>query len=189
MLLGDVIPHITPRSMEWKSRLFKSRLSKDLKFRKTLQHAPPVNRAEKIAILWTETEPPSLEKIKKLSEPWQAGGVTVELFTFFKKKVKKDETLPGNGIGQNDINWFGIPKWDKIQGFVDQAFDILIVPDPNPAPPVLYILSQSAAHFKVGPASTPSDALHLRIEHKGDFNLDIFWKDLSFLLEKLSTKS
>jgi len=175
----------TLRHMEWKYRLFKRQLEKDLKFRKTAHPVPAINKAEHIGVLWTNSELVPPDKLDRLLRGWRNKGSLIEEFCFFPK-LKKDETPPRDGITKQDVSWLGVPKWDAISRFVNIPFDLLIILDPSPGTVIEYIQAQSAARFKIGAATNLSEDIHLRIECKGDYDLDTFWRDLTVLLEKLS---
>lgn len=171
--------------MEWKYRLFKRRLERDLKFRKTAHPIPAINKAEHIGILWTNSEQIPLDQLDRLLDSWRRKGSLIEEFCFFPK-MKKDETPPRDGITSKNINWLGIPTWESIERFVNIPFDLLIILDADPSPTVEYIQAQSAARFKIGAATNLYPDIHLRIDLKEGFELNRFWKDLTLLLEKLS---
>lgn len=171
--------------MEWKYRLFKRRLERDLKFRKTAHPIPAINQAEHIGILWTNSEQVPLDQLDRLLDNWRRKGTRIEEFCYFPK-LKKDETPPRDGITSKDTNWLGIPKWESINRFVNIPFDLLVILDPIPTPTIEYVQAQSAARFKIGAATNLYSDIHLRIDLKEGFELNRFWKDLTLLLEKLS---
>lgn len=173
---------------EWKYNLFRKRLEKDLKFRKSDVAKPPINNAQNIGVLWTEKEQYPLPKIKGLLRDWENRGSEAYYFCYFPN-LKKDEPLPFDGIAPTNINWLGIPKWDSIKQFVDKPFDLLLVLDEFPPPPVEYIQCHSMARFKIGIGTNPSKELDLKLETGDQFDLDKFWRDLTFFMDKFSLKT
>lgn len=87
--------------------------------------------------------------VTKIAESLRNKGKEVSVFAFLddKKVEQKDDVVIFNA---NDVNWYGVPKSDKVLQFCERKMDVILCAIPHPSRPLEYIGHFSKAQCRVG---------------------------------------
>lgn len=80
-------------------------------------------------------------------------GLKVNIYFFDFRKLAKDELLLTsitNTITRRDLNWLGIPVYEKVATLFEEESDLLISLIDNGDSPIDYIAQCTRARFKIG---------------------------------------
>lgn len=96
-------------------------------------------------------------------------GLKVNIYFFDFRKLAKDELLLTsitNTITKRDLNWLGIPVYEKVAILFEEQSDLLISLIDNGDSPVDYIAQCTRARFKIGRKAYPGHVFDLIISGK-----------------------
>lgn len=85
-------------------------------------------------------------------------GLKVNIYFFDFRKLAKDELLLTsitNTITKRDLNWLGIPVYEKVATLFEEKSDLLISLIDNGDSPIDYIAQCACARFKIGRKAYP----------------------------------
>jgi hypothetical protein len=105
-------------------------------------------KADRIGILFDASSADDIITVSKYAESLSRLGKQVSILAYQNNKDKdKDDARFFNKL---NVNWFYIPKSDKIVAFHKKNFDILICAFIDESLPLEYIVATSDAKFRVG---------------------------------------
>lgn len=107
-----------------------------------------LNQATRIGILFNATSADDIITVTKYAESLIQMGKQVSLLAFQNNKDKENNDT--RFFNKLNVNWFHIPKSDKIAAFHKKKFDILICAFVDECLPLEYIVATSDAKFRVG---------------------------------------
>lgn len=85
-------------------------------------------------------------------------GKKLNIYYFDFRKLGKNELLLTSiqtTVARNDLNWFGMPEYNKVSALIEEPSDLLISLVDNADFPIDFISKCSAARFKIGRRAYP----------------------------------
>lgn len=86
---------------------------------------------------------------------------------------------------KKEVNWYGYPKGQAVESFIDRDFDILIDLSDGNNIPLRFVLERSKARFKVG-RRLDSESYDLLISMKNETTLDMYIKQMNHYLRSIN---
>lgn len=167
-----------------KNRFFKSVLRQ----RNTQQITRKVTNlhdATTIGIAYDSTNPDNDIAVTKFAELLRSKGKTVTIIGFVNDK-KIDHKGDISIFNRSETNWYGIPNSEKADRFIDQKFDLLLVPLTDACPPIEYISFLANAKYRVGPFHEEKAAFFdLMINTGEDNNINYILQQMLFFLNSI----
>lgn len=83
----------------------------------------------------------------------RANGIKVNIYFFDFRKLGKNELLLTSiqtTVARKDLNWFGMPAYDKVASLIEDTSDLFISLVDSVDFPVDFVSKCSAARFKIG---------------------------------------
>ncbi len=138
----------------------------------------------KVGVIWQPSEKPAVQFLR---EYFQQQGVIFRDYCIFDKD--SNPMAKANSLAVSDLNWWGIPKTDKMGNFMEINFDLLLCIALEPNYAVDYITALSNAKFKIG--SSPDDDNYFDLNIKIGENKDPIYlaKQQIFYLAQLNKTS
>jgi hypothetical protein len=132
-----------------KDRFFNSVIAHRTEGYKANRKMMNFEAAKTFGIIYDSTISGSDIAVTKIAESLRNKGKEVSVFAFLndKKVEQKDDVVIFNA---NDINWYGVPKSDKVLQFCDRKLDVILCAIPTPNRPLEYIGHFSKALCRVG---------------------------------------
>ena len=96
-------------------------------------------------------------------------GKELDIYYFDFRKLSKNELLLTSiqtTVAKNDLNWFGMPAYDKVAPLIEQQSDLLISLVDNGDSPVDFVTKCAAARFKIGRKAYPGHCYDMVISGK-----------------------
>jgi len=139
------------------------------------------DNAKTVGIVFNATKQESFDIAYEFVKYLEQKSIKVETLGFVDSKEVRDfyrETVNTKYFSKKNLNWYGKPKNENVEKFINKNFDILIDLSLIDEYPILYISALSKAKFKVGRFSGKSEYL--------DFMIDISKKpQYNFLIEQI----
>lgn len=119
---------------------------------------------------------PDINTVKVIGVIWQPS--QKDAFTWLKNYFVRDQIIfrgfcvfeemasphpDANALTVKELNWWGLPRHEKVSEFVDMNFDILLNIALSQNLALDYITALSQAKFKVGSSPNPSNYFDLNI--------------------------
>ena len=104
----------------------------------------------------------------------RAQGLKINIYFFDFRKLGKDELLLTSiqtTIARRDLNWIGMPAYDKVSSLIEEKSDLLISLINNRDFPVDFISKCSCARFKIGRKAYPGHVFDIIFLGKQTDNL------------------
>jgi len=169
--------------MGFKEKYARKKLANLVEHIKRHPVLPDTDKVKNVGVIWQPTQKEAFQYLKNYFNKEQ---VIFRSFCVFESITNPPEDT--YTLTVKDLNFWGIPKPEKIQEFCSIRFDILfcIAIDNNLA--LDYIIAQSQARFKVG--SVENDASYFDLNIKIGQNHDAMYlaKQQIFYLAQLYTK-
>jgi hypothetical protein len=146
---------------------------------------PKLNPARKVGILFDATSEADRNTIKSFSDKLRSRGCNVTLLGYINKKLKHnlfDFLMYHKGL----INWYGEPKAQDIDRFVNNDIDILINFDTEDQMHMHFISAICRAKFKVGMSHQQEIPYQLILDSNYRDELKDVILELEIQLRKLS---
>ncbi len=138
--------------------------------------------AKTIGIVFNATTQKSFDEANNFIKLLEQKKIKVTSIGFVDSKEVRDfyrETLFMSYFSKKNINWYGKPRNERVEMFVNQDFDILIDLSIINEFPIKYISAMSLAKFKVGKQTENEKYL--------DFMIDISKKtETEYLIEQIT---
>lgn len=96
-------------------------------------------------------------------------GKKLNIYYFDFRKLGKNELLLTSiqtTVAKNDLNWFGMPAYDKVAPLIEQQSDLLVSLVDNGDSPVDFVTKCAAARFKIGRKAYPGHCYDMVISGK-----------------------
>ena len=157
-------------------------LSNKLKRQKRRVKVFNLKTAKSALVIYEATHKYQEEKVRNFARFLKEEGIKVETLGYFKRKSKKD-SLPQNELGyvyfdQEQINWYGFAKDQKVKELQKKEFHLLIDLNLENRFSLEVISSLSPAHFKVGKAAK-------YCKEVCDLTIATEEKDIDYLIEQI----
>ena len=170
--------------MGFKQKYAYRKLAKLVAEQNRTPEIPKLVKHSKVGVIWQPSEKPAIQFLREYFN--QQGAIFRDYCIFDNDSNPAAEA---NSLTVVDLNWWGIPKPEKVGDFMQMNFDLLlnIAFEPNFA--VDYITALSKAKFKIG--SSPNDKNHFDLNIKIGKNKDPIYlaKQQIFYLAQLNKNS
>ena len=137
-----------------------------------------IANAKTIGIIYDASLPDHDITITKFAEMLRNKGKTVEILAYTDDK-KIDHKGDIKVINPNGINWYGIPKDERVTTFCTQPFDLLLCVLLTASMPLEYIAYLSHAKYRVGLYDETKTRFYDLMIHTGER------KDMGYLLQQM----
>ena len=140
------------------------------------------DEAKTIAVIFDATKVETRKTIETFVQKLRNKGKRVTLFAFFNGKEKP--SLAFNFFNKKEVNWYGIPKGETVNKFLNETFDLLYCLFNGEHLPLEYIGAMTQSHFKVGPYTDDLIRYDLMIDTE-NIDLQDFIHNIEFYLTKI----
>lgn len=144
------------------------------------------NLTSYIAVLFDEDQIDNPKEMSTILQKWSKSGKRIETFSFVDVKEFEETDNPDNKICKKDINWYGMPKGEKVSAFANKRFDILITINPNKTKHLHYLNAASKAQFKIGLLPDELEFYNLMIDCDKTNSIKKVFSDIQITLDKLA---
>ena len=149
-----------------------------------------INKIDSVCILFDGTEESErkiIHKFKKQINP--QGNKTVKSLAFINNRLPLDN-IDYDAYNLKDVNWYGIPKSDKIDTFIQYDFDLFIVMCKKMLPHFEYIIAHSNSRFIIGPSITRSTQyFHMTVDTQDNGDTSDLIQKFIKAIETISIKN
>lgn len=170
--------------MGFKQKYAYRKLAKLVAAQNRSPEIPQLKPHSKVGVIWQPSEKPAVQFLR---DHFNQQGAIFRDYCIFDND--SNPAIEANSLTVVDLNWWGIPKPEKVGDFMEIHFDILlsIAFEPNFA--VDYVTALSNAKFKIG--SSPSDENYFDLNIKIGENKDPMYlaKQQIFYLAQLNKNS
>jgi hypothetical protein len=143
----------------------------------------PWNPGQKIGFIVKDSADGQIDAVFRYIKNLKRRGKQVELIIYkdIKSKEQEDQT-----IYKNDINWYGVPKSNKVSEFLNKTYDMIFYMVLQPCMPTEFLLRTCQADLKIAPVSSGVQAYtNLGADCK-NHDLAGILDEIDVLLDKLS---
>lgn len=144
------------------------KLRKLIALQKRTPVIPKLSLHSKVAVIWQPSEKPAVQYLRDYFNHHGA--------IFRDYCIYDDDSNPAakaNSLSINDLNWWGIPKPEKVGDFIEMELDLLLCLAAEKNYAVNYITALSHAKFKIG--SSESDNSYFDLNIKLEQNKDAMY--------------
>jgi hypothetical protein len=170
--------------MGFKQKYAHRKLAKLITLQTRTPEIPKLEPHSKVGVIWQPSEKPAVHYLR---DHFNRQGAIFRDYCIFDKD--SNPAAEANSLTIADLNWWGIPKPDKVGDFIEIEFDLLlnIALEPNFA--IDYVTALSKSKFKIG--SSPNDENHFDLNIKIGENQDAMYlaKQQIFYLAQLNKNS
>lgn len=145
---------------------------------------PNINTAKVIGVIWQPTQKEAFTYLKNYFVREQ---VIFRGFCVFEETVNPPEYT--NTITTNDLTWWGLPRPEKTEEFINMKFDVLLNISLSPNLVIDYITALSQAKFKVGWSPDEHNYFDLNIKIEQNSDAMYLAKQQIFYLAQLNKKN
>ena len=126
----------------------------------------PMSKISTVNVI-IDVEETEYDILKENIMAWgRSNGLKVNIYFFDFRKLAKDELLLTSiqtTITRRDLNWIGMPAYEKVEGLIGEKSDLLISLIDNGDFPVDFISKCSCASFKIGRKAYPGHVFDMII--------------------------
>ena len=137
-----------------------------------------IDDAKTIGIIYDSSIPDHDIAITKFAEMLRAKGKKVEILAYMNDK-KIDHKGDIKIFNPSGVNWYGIPKDERVTAFCTQTFDLLLCAMLSSSRPLEYIAYLSQARYRVGRYDEAKTKFYDLMIHTADR------QDMNYLLEQM----
>lgn len=170
--------------MGFKEKYAYRKLAKLIAGQNRKPEVPTLVKHSKVGVIWQPSEKPVVQFLR---EHFNKQGAIFREYCIFD--ADSNPPVEANSLTVVDLNWWGIPKPEKVGDFLEIHFDVLlnIALEPNFA--VDYVTALSKAKFKIG--CSPNDENYFDLNIKIGENQDAMYlaKQQIFYLAQLNKNS
>ncbi len=151
--------------MGFKQKYANKKLAKLVSAQNRKPVIPAMNPHSKVVVIWQPSEKPVVQFLREHFN--KTGAIFRDYCIFDSNSNPGSET---NSFFSSDLNWWGIPKPEKVRDFIETDFDLLLCIARESNFYLEYILALSKAKFKIGSSlneANPFD-LNIKIEENRD---------------------
>ncbi len=167
--------------MGLKQKYANKKLAKLVAAQRRTPVIPAMKSHSKVVVIWQPSQKPVVQYLRDHFN--KQGAIFRDYCIFDKDSNPANET---NTLTISDLNWWGIPKAEKVNEFLEMDFDLLlnIAMEMNFA--VEYVTALSRAKFKIG--CSENDKNHFDLNIKIGENRDAMYlaKQQIFYLAQLN---
>ncbi|WP_347841269.1 DUF6913 domain-containing protein [uncultured Draconibacterium sp.] len=145
---------------------------------------PELSLHLKVGVIWQPCEKPAVQYLRDYFN--QHGAIFRDYCIFDKDSNPSAEA---NSLTINDLNWWGIPKPDKVGDFMTMQLDLLLCLAAEKNFAVNYITALSKAKFKIGSSETDNSYFDLNIKIGQNKDAMYLAKQQIFYLAQLNNKT
>jgi hypothetical protein len=158
--------------MGWKEKYAYRKLRKLVAAQQRTPVIPDLALHSKVGVIWQPSEKPAAQYLR---DYFNHHGAIFRDYCLFDSD--SNPAAEANSLTVNDLNWWGIPKPEKVNDFIEMELDLLLCLAAEKNYAVDYITALSHAKFKIG--SSEADNSYFDLNIKIDQN-----KDAMFLAEQ-----
>ncbi|WP_163323552.1 DUF6913 domain-containing protein [Draconibacterium mangrovi] len=138
----------------------------------------------KVGVIWQPSEKPAVQYLR---DYFNRHGAIFRDYCIFDSD--SNPAAEANSLTVNDLNWWGIPKPEKVGDFIEMELDLLLCLAAEKNYAVDYITALSHAKFKIG--SSEADDSYFDLNIKIDQNKDAMFlaKQQIFYLAQLNNST
>ena len=149
-----------------------------------------INKIDSVCILFDgtdESERKIVHKFKKQINP--LGNKLVKSLAFINNRLPLDN-IDYDAYNLKDVNWYGIPKSEKVTEFINYDFDLLIVLCNRMLPHFEFIVAHSQSRFIIGPAITRSTRyFHMIVDSPESNDSNVLIQKIIEAIDSISIKN
>ncbi len=169
--------------MKLKERFARKKLNK---LAANLHHRPVIPDVRTIKVIGVIWQPSQKDAYSYLKNYFNRDHVIFRGFCVFEADVNPPPYT--NTITTEDLNWWGLPRPDKVDEFIKIKFDLLLNIALEQSLVLDYITALSNARFKVGWSPEPQNYFDLNIKIGENTNSMYLAKQQIFYLAQLNKK-
>lgn len=145
----------------------------NVKAKTRLQKPVLSNKGSQMLILFNGTQEEDRKIVHRLKKKLTASGVsTVKSLAFIDNALPLDN-VDYAAYNKKNITWYGMPKGDKVEAFINAPADIMIVLCSEMLPHYEYIIAHAQAPFIMGPdISKSTEYFNLTVQYPASDNLE-----------------
>jgi hypothetical protein len=169
--------------MNFKEKYARRKLNKLIGQQKHEAVLPELNQKSVIGVIWQPTEKSALQF---LHDYYNKKGVIFRDFCIFDNTSNPAHET--NSLSSKDLNWWGIPKPEFTNEFLNVSFDILFCLALNHNFQTDYMVALSKAKFKIGSSVTNNNLFDLNIKIEENQDAKYLAEQQLFYLSQLLKK-
>ncbi len=170
--------------MGFKQKYAYKKLAKLVEAQNRKPVVPVLTPHSKIAVIWQPSEKPVVQYLR---EHFNKTGTIFRDYCIFDSN--SNPASDSNSFSTTDLNWWGIPKPEKIRDFVDTDFDLLLCIARDWNFYLEYLLALSKAKFKIGSSENEKNPFDLNIKIEENRDTMYLAKQQIFYLAQLNKKA
>ncbi len=169
--------------MGFKQKYASRKLERLLASQKRKAEIPRMTPHFKVGVIWQPTEKPAVQFLR---EHFNQRGAIFRDYCIFDNNANPPHEA--NSLTRSDLNWWGIPKAEKVSDFLEIEFDLLlnIAQEANFA--TNYVTALSKAKFKIGSSTNEQNYFDLNIKIEENTDTLYLAKQQIFYLALLNKK-
>jgi len=147
--------------------------------------------AKTCGIIFNASSQETYDKAKQFIDFLKTKEINVVAIGFVDSKEVKDfyrETIHFKFFSRKNINWYGKPKNENVDDFINKKFDLLIDLSLANDFPLEYIAAMSMAKFKVGRFTSEQGDYDFMIDINKNKTHDFLIEQIRHYLENLNKK-
>jgi hypothetical protein len=147
--------------------------------------------AKTCGIIFNASSQETYDKAKQFIDFLKTKNINVVAIGFVDSKEVKDfyrETIHFKFFSRKNINWYGKPKNENVDDFINKKFDLLIDLSLENDFPLEYIAAMSMAKFKVGRFTSDQGDYDFMIDINKNKTHDFLIEQIRHYLENLNKK-
>ena len=173
--------------MKWlKDKLFRYKLKAKLRSLPAAKKETQQNSVNFIGLLFDENHIPLGKELQYYIDRWTSNGKKVDVFSFVDVKEFDESVDDSKKFCRKNVNWFQVPHGDKIDGFLQKPFDILITLNPAKKQHLHFLNAASNARFKIGLLPDELEFYNLILDVEETASIKNIFSDIQETLDKLT---
>nr|WP_319512638.1 hypothetical protein [uncultured Draconibacterium sp.] len=145
--------------MGFKEKFAYRKLRKLISQQKRTPIIPKLSLHSKVGVIWQPSEKPAVQYLRNYFN--QHGAIFRDYCIF---DSDSNPAAEANSLSVKDLNWWGIPKPEKISDFLETNLDLLLCLAAEKNYAVDYITALSQAKFKIGSSESDNSYFDLNIK-------------------------
>jgi len=140
---------------------------------------------EKIGVVFCADHEKDWEAIATFIDELKQQEIDVQVLAYISKEIRL-ENFHFDYISSKDLNWYHIPKMERLESFINQDFDYLFNLHPQSHRTLDFISKISKSRIKVGPEAAAADCYDIMIDGTYKEELGLYLYEFKSTLQHLS---
>lgn len=170
--------------MGFKQRYCNWKLSKELANIKRTPVIRNIDDVRKVGVIW---QPTQKDAEKFLKDYFNKNQIIYRSFCVFDEN--SNPSASNNSLTTNDLDWWGIPRQEKVGEFMQMNFDVLINISLNQNFALNYLTALTQSDLKIGYSPREQNYFDLNIKIKENQDSMYLAKQQIFYLAQLNQNS